>query len=251
LVVERLLASPSASRLYDVNRISQQPAALGMLDSAVFGSLLDSEYRMLPSPFSDIPGEVLRVFTEEEHALAFLQGKLRLRERCTYREIEDQARRDASEGEARLRVPGVNDVWVNYGSRLMNPVYVLCTSLPTIDPQVRAKMGRYVVHVRDTSRLVAALQKAVEVSPLTDREVIGVDAGLVAYTQDEQIAYTPDSETRTRLTYFQKSKSFSEQCEWRFVVQMSGPLSNAPECLYLEIGSLEEFAELLPLDDAI
>jgi hypothetical protein len=100
--------------------------------------------------------------------------------------------------------------------------------------------------VRDSSALVAALQKAVEVSPLTGREVVGVDAGLVVYNQDEEITDTPDSDTRTRLTYFQKSRSFSEQCECRFVVQMSGPLFNAPEFLDLELGSLEEFAELLP-----
>ncbi len=107
----------------------------------------------------ELPSRLLRFFHEREHALAFLDGCVRLGELEGYRRMEG-ARGDPSEAEGRLIVPGENDRPVTYSTQMHQPTYILSCCHPSVDLQAMAlRFGRFLVRLADADGLAVSLYR--------------------------------------------------------------------------------------------
>src|SRR5947207_13913915 len=98
------------------------------------------------------PTTLFRAYSERRHAELFLaEGYVRLRKVQYYRSLEDEVRRDSSEGEGQLKVPALVTVvtidketmrhvgnreepgHLNYMMTFHNPTYLLCLSDSSVD----------------------------------------------------------------------------------------------------------------------
>ncbi|MEQ8767871.1 MAG: hypothetical protein RL885_28465 [Planctomycetota bacterium] len=206
---------------------------------------------------------LLRAFQKLEHAedLAF-RGRVRFVDVHYYKDIEDPARRDGSEGSGQLRVPS-NSVetlhidsatgktlgstfapgYLNFGSTYIHPVYALCMSGPGVDLSfLRRKMGRYVVRIRDPERLVDDVVESLQECPIPDREVFFVHLLPVEYKKG-LVGAKPDD--TVRLSYAQKPPDFVDECEYRLVIGVSGVRPDVPVEFFLTLRSAGEYCELL------
>lgn len=208
------------------------------------------------------PATLLRAFPDRTHAEDLVRhGRVRLGSILSYRTIEDEKRRDPTEGEVRLQVPGpvttlhidpvtlrVNNETVapgllNFGSSYHNPVYALCMSSPDVQPDHFRHLGRYVIRISDTSMLLDDVVEALRTPPVAECEVLFVDLCPVVYNKGT-IAPAPRGDS-IKLHYSQKPDHFSSDCEHRLAVGLSGPLARAPSHIFLQLARAGAYCELL------
>ena len=211
------------------------------------------------------PRRLYKAFGEESHARAFVdQGIIRLSSLDYYQSIEDTARADRTEGEARLRVKGnvrrivvgngptreeVTPGYVQYTGNLLNAVYILCSSKPPKDDRSKlpTKFGKFVVQIDDPKALALDMAKAI-----VAEDKLGVPPIVrfckVTYDKNTKLEREPDPRARRRLTYTQKPARFSDEYEYRFaVLEIPGTLDPPLGSHYtVRFGHPLGYATLLP-----
>lgn len=216
--------------------------------------------------FGDFPPFLVRAFNEEKWARAFAdEGRMRFSLLEYFTEVEDDARADGTEGEARLQIPhlvqslrignesGSIEVvetpgHIQWSSNHINPIYICCFSYPpggdlTLLP---GKFGQYRVRVDDPQQLAQDITDwLTHEGDLRGTPV--VECRAVTYNKGEKAADILDHQERVRLTYTQKPPSFIEEHEYRFAV-IATPRSGRDAPLHHEVvlGKRLPYATLLP-----
>lgn len=157
------------------------------------------------------PEFLYKVFDNEAYAIAFADnGRFRLTLLNKYREIEDLARQDNSEGKAHIRIPGGY-----YHEEMGNPCYLMCTSGPTVDlGYIKNKFGRYVVKILAPETLLAEITKVKPVNTIIDCDLLEVEYSKGMEQDFDFKKRIPGS----KLSICQKSRIFSKECEYRYMV---------------------------------
>jgi len=203
----------------------------------------------MTTTITGLPATLWRGYRQREYAEAFVYaGQIRMSSLESFREIEDETRRDVSEGVARLRVPG--DVPVitldresgevrgeatrpglfNFSAPILQAAYFLCLSTTRAGA---AKFGDTIVEVVHTQRLIDAVEAAVR-SQRPALEVAFVEGFPVRYDKDG-MAPAPALPERMRLTYGQKPALFSDDAEYRIAVVLTGLAADAQRYLDLTL----------------
>jgi hypothetical protein len=170
-----------------------------------------------------LPGFLYRAFQDENQALEFVkQGRFRLGLLRYYTEIEDNSRRDKTEGTSEVRIPG-NDILglceSSFSATWMNPLYVLCCFGPDVDLNHAYKtFGKYVVKIKAPSCLLDDLNCN---SPIGSRMklVDKFELQKVEYTKGQRQQIDVESIEACRMSYYQKPSEYSKDHEWRYVVR--------------------------------
>lgn len=183
-----------------------------------------------------------RAFTTELHARKFVEGRFRMGRLDQYRDIEDRARIDATEGLGRY----VDGDGVNEHFELGNPIYILCCSAADVSlPFLRAKMGPFIVKISDPSRLAADITSSIKEQGM---KLFGAArCRAVEYTKGSKITADLDEMGRAELSLVQKHPSFSEEKECRLfvVVNADCPTKSTPEHVDVNVGRTLPYAEVL------
>jgi hypothetical protein len=192
------------------------------------------------------PPYLYRAFNERNHAIDFaFRGKFRLGLLDEYKQHEDSARRDETEGESRYFFK-TGTVRVDAGGSFLSPVYLLCTAGPEVDLEYfKKKFGQYLVKINDPRKLLEDLNAAKPVN--STMELIGeAELEKVRYTKDEEDSIDPDSDDAVILDYIQKPPSEADDEEYRFVVFAGKPLEGDPdEYLYYDLDQRLQYIEVL------
>jgi hypothetical protein len=182
----------------------------------------------------DVPSSLLRFFHEEEFARQFVAGEIRFGILEYYRRIED-SRRDESEGQSSVyfkvkapqliierktgRTIDVKESDENIHSTVvsLNRYYILCTSHPeaNISHLVR-KYGRFVVRINSPLVLRERLKRAWQTHDLALDDCAFIAP--VEYTKDELRDPGPLFLSPPELVYSQKSRSYEEDREYRYLL---------------------------------
>jgi hypothetical protein len=209
------------------------------------------------------PRFVYRAFTERSHAEDFvLRGRFRLGNLRVYATLENEERRDSSEGQGRFQrfgtVTSVDFVadsddtfvsqapgYVHVHTELLNPTFVLSCSLPGVNlDYLRSRFGPWVVRIDEPRRLAQELAKHLETLP--DR-FGGVEGCLVHYNKDGRVEEGLSNMASTRLSYSQKPLSFKPENEFRFVVVVMGTPGRRLNARYLpvDLGGAVKYATVI------
>ncbi len=192
---------------------------------------------MLLTP-DGVPQCLMRAFTEEAHLQSFLAGDVLVRRAEAFRATEDLARRDKTEGEARLIVPGKGGVDVHYGGSFHDPAYLLCCS--ECDAKT-ANLGPWRATIKAPEALLSALSIAAAAC-VPGREVMVAALLRVRYTKATKSPETPPSQERDWLMHAQKPQEFAVEREWRYVLVVSGGVPDSPTELRLRIEGMAAYA---------
>jgi len=157
------------------------------------------------------PSAVYRAFAKREYAKQFVRGQIRFGNLYYYKRIEDEKRRDRTEGESHVVHEG-RDQHAMFAS---NAIYILCCHR-TVDAAKRNSLGNHLVLVRDPRRFAEVITSAIENLP--GKYFGGVEGCIVEYTKGHKIQYKPSGQCMARLAYCQKPEGFFSEEEFRFVV---------------------------------
>ncbi len=203
-------------------------------------------------PFGQYPKAVYRSFTKPEYLEDFLEhGRFRIGHIDSFRSIEDSARRDQSEGEARYRRPGIvtkvhfsrcsdetfetNEPGdIETSAQIGNPTYLFCTSRTSIDLNLmRSKFGDFVALISEPRRLALDLCHYFQTSEY--KLAGGIEGCCVQYTKDTVIQTKLSSIQRAQLSYSQKPEEHKKEKEFRYVAILFSKPQDGEFPTYLEI----------------
>lgn len=157
------------------------------------------------------PPLVYRAFSKREYAEQFMKGEIRFGNIYYYKRIEDENRRDRTEGESHLRYNSRDQ----HGMFASNAIYVLCCHR-TMDAVKRNCLGTHIVLIRDPKRFAVEISSAMENLP--GKYFGGVEGCMVEYTKGNEVEEKPSGYDIVRLAYCQKLESFNTEEEFRFTI---------------------------------
>ncbi len=210
------------------------------------------------------PDTVFHRFEDRAHAEDFaLRGRFRMGNLRTYTEIEDEGRRDRSEGQGHFQRRGkVTSVdfsrdsdetttttrpgYVDTHIELLNPKFVFSCSLPNVDLDLlRDHFGRWVVRIDQPTRFAQEVSDYLQTLPY--KFLGGVEGCFVQYNKGKKSRERAWGIASIPLTYNQKPASFSAEKEFRFVVIASAKLSKGfdGDFLPVDLGRTLNYVDLL------
>ncbi len=181
---------------------------------------------------------VFRAFKERAYAEAFVEhGRFRMGNLRIYTEIEDENRKDSSEGQGHFQRYGmVTSVdfsrdsvetttltqpgYVHSHIELLNPKFIFSCSLPSVDIDLlRQRFGPWVVKIKQPRQFADDICAFVETLPYGFSG--GVKGCVVQYNKGEKSLHQL-TVASVPLSYSQKPAIFSTENEFRFVVIVTG-----------------------------
>ncbi len=210
----------------------------------------------------EFPNSCYRVFKCEKHVKQFLDSDtFRLNCLGYYRNMEDESRRDLTEGFGHTKEPGIVTVgWVSpnpaektiwtremgvqeHHSEYGNKIYCFCTCLPEVDRTHMSKFGKYIVTIKDPKKLAEDINNYF-VNNKQNFLVIGCN---VVYNKGQEFDRELGKNERLDFSYKQKPERFWPDCEFRIVaIKLGEPCEgeckffnddgeSEPECKFIEI----------------
>ena len=189
--------------------------------------------------FGDYPPQLLRFFKERAHAEQFMAGSVRFGLLDYYKEVEDEARKDAAEGAGSFTAPAesVTTIKVDKNGDTIsvdeapgdvhhqvdfgNPTYIVSCSDPrkAAVEKLREKFGPHVVRITDPVRLGQDItDKIAEYDNTHPLAGSVVECAEVTYDKGQRRKVEQDKWEVLRTAYAQKPAEFSEEYEYRLVV---------------------------------
>lgn len=210
----------------------------------------------------DVPSNLLRFFTCEEHALQFISGNVRCGLLTYYRNIEG-ARQDDKEGQTsffwtrkapqfqidsqttRLLEPTESDRNIRYRGSSLNPYYIISTSNSDADRDVLTeRFGLFTVLIRDPQALLERIRAVWRNHDWALND--GVVVVPVDYNKGELVAANEYLIAPPRYTYSQKPPSFCVENEFRYVLTCSIDVNrHLNDHLSLDIGDCADICSFL------
>jgi hypothetical protein len=204
----------------------------------------------------EFPEFCYKAFECEDYAKQFIDsGIFRLNCRYHCRNMEDQFRRDSTEGSGTTKEPGIvtkgwispnpaeRTIWtkeagyVEHHSELAgNGVFLFCTSLPYVSlDHMRESFGKYIVKINNPRRLAEDINNYF----VSIGQRFLVEGCRVIYNKGHKLQRELSANERADLSYKQKEfKEFHEDCEFRIVaIKLGEPCKE--ECKYLS-GQFEQ-----------
>lgn len=146
---------------------------------------------------------------------------------------------DRSTGD--VRDLGTQPGHFHYSVEWMNPTYLFCTSLNTVDPQLLvSRFGQALVESHDPEAFFKAIHRAVDPEGYSGRTIAFVDCFPVRYDKGE-VHTRPDDDWRIRVSFGQKPAAYSIEQEYRCAVVLEGPRAGAPDFLDLKLSDPKSF----------
>jgi hypothetical protein len=195
-----------------------------------------TEKRLLP--IGNYPKVVLRAFKERAYGEDFVaHGIFRMGNLRTYTEIEDENRKDWSEGQGHFQHYGMatsvdfsrdseetttltQPGYVHSHIELLNPKFIFSCSLPSVDIDLlRQRFGSSIVKIKQPRQFADDICGFLETLPY--RFGGGVKACVVQYDKGEKSLHQL-TVASVPLSYSQKPAIFSTENEFRFVVIVTG-----------------------------
>ncbi|MEZ0123549.1 MAG: hypothetical protein AB9Q23_05970 [Candidatus Reddybacter sp.] len=158
----------------------------------------------------EYPETLFRAFDKLEYAQQFLNGYLRFGTVLGYTEIEDEGRRDVTEGVGHIVHKGL-------GTKVMfcsNVFYALCCHR-TLEAALEVGHGKFIVEIFDPLHLAEDITRVLRSSPA--KHFGGVEGVAVEYDKGNEFEHELSSYEKSRLTYSQKPASYKPEHEFRFV----------------------------------
>jgi hypothetical protein len=200
----------------------------------------------------EFPEFCFRAFKSEEHAKQFIDsGIFRLNCRYYCRDMEDESRRDPTEGVGLTKEPDIITVgWVSpnpavktiwkremghqeYHVEIGNPVFCFCTCLPEVNfDYMKENFGKYIVRINNPRQLANDINDY-----LIDKgQRFQIKGRKVIYNKGQKLDKKLTGDERFELSYKQKPESFIHDCEFRIVAIKFTKSSEQPcelKCKYL------------------
>lgn len=214
------------------------------------------------------PLTLLKFFRREEYARQFVAGSIRLGSLSSYRNMESNPRQDQGEGNAAFSVDkdDLQSVVLGQDGSILrqettsgemfyqtanaNPIYILsCADHRYVDIEVlKEKFGPFVVRIHEPELFREQIENHLRTldaeSPIVNRPAELIK---VSYDKGQKRESEPNNAERYTISYSQKPESFSEECEYRYVVISCKPISrdDGPEYITLELGQKLKYLELM------
>jgi len=170
------------------------------------------------------------------------------------RNMEDEPRRDPTEGSGCTREPGIV-TYYGYTQNLkekpvilqkpgyqdhqieqLNPVYCFCTCLPEVNrAHMLEKFGKYIVKINEPKRLAEDINDYF----ISKGQKILIEGCRVVYNKGQKLDRELTDNERLDLSYKQKPESFSPDCEFRIVAIKLSESCKA-ECKFFDVDGQSE-----------
>ena len=196
----------------------------------------------------EFPEFCYRAFDHEEHAEQFIYtGTFRMGCLLSYREIEDESRRDPTEGIGWTKEPDMTTValvsrnptetiWtkeMGYKEHHIpggGKIFCFCTYLPDVSlDYMKKRLDRYFVKINDPRKLAEDINDYF-IGKGQSFVIVGCK---VVYDKGQKLDRILTVNERLDLAYKQKPESFSPECEFRIVAINSGEPCNREECKFI------------------
>ena len=181
------------------------------------------------------PSAVYRAFSKREYAEQFLRGQIRFGNIYYYKRIEDEKRRDSTEGESHVRHEG-RDQYAMFAS---NAIYILCCHM-TINAVKRNNLGNHIVLIHEPRKFADDITSAIENLP--GKYFGGVEGCIVEYTKGHEVQRKLSGQDMARLAYCQKPEDFGVEEEFRFAVIRKRSVGNF---LTIPLGESMDYIEYI------
>jgi hypothetical protein len=196
----------------------------------------------------EFPDFCYKVYDCEEYAKQFIDdGIFRMGCRLSYKFIEDESRRDETEGFGSTKEPGIVTIgWVSpnptektiwtkepgyqeHKPEHGNAIFCFCTCLPSVDFGHMKKIGKYIIKIDDPRKLAEDINDY-----LFDTEqkflIVGCN---VVYNKGQKFDEKLTDNERLDFSYKQKPEGFSLDCEFRIVAIKY--VTCDPECKFIDV----------------
>ena len=211
------------------------------------------------------PAPLFRALKEEQYARDFVeQGKFRLCCLDYYHKIEDEKKRDKSEGEGSFEILGPRPVVtidqetmevvsektevgsIYRGIITVSPCYILCFSGPKVDiDYLREKHGQHVVRVNQPDLLVQDIKAYLE-HGFALSNTMQLECVEVRYDKDQLLESEPTEGEKDQLSYGQKYPCDAMDFEYRIVCALTLPwVENLPSQIDIELRKKLGYAEII------
>lgn len=202
----------------------------------------------------EFPKVCYKAFDCKKYAEDFMyRGTFRLNCLGYCRNMEDESRRDSTEGYGHTKEPGIVPVgWVSpnpaektiwtkeqgfqeHHSEYSNTIFCLCTCLPEVDPEYMSKtFGEYIVKINNPQQMAKDIN---DYFISTGQRFLIVGCKVV-YNKGQKLEKKLTDNERLDMSYKQKPENFSPNCEFRIVaIKFGEPCKE--ECKYLS-GQFEQ-----------
>jgi hypothetical protein len=202
----------------------------------------------------EFPEFCYKAFKCEDYAKQFIDiGTFRLNCLGYCRNMEDESRRDSTEGSGHTKEPGIvtvglvspnpaeKTIWTKeqgfqeHHSECGNAIFCLCTCLKDVNrDHMKDKFGKYIVKIDDPKKLAEAINDYF-ISKEQQFLIVGCR---VVYNKGQKLEKKLTDNERLDMAYKQKPESFSPDCEFRIVaIKFGEPCKE--ECKYLD-GQFEQ-----------
>jgi len=222
-------------------------------------------------------GFCYKAFNNKKHAKDFInRGTFRMGCILSYREIEDESRRDVTEGEGNTKEHGIltvglvsqnpaeKTIWTKkkgykeYRTEYGNAIFCLCTCLPDVNlDYMKNRFGQYVVKINNPRKLAEDINEYF-IGKGKNFLIVGCE---VVYNKGKKLNRELTNNERLDLAYKQKPEKFTADCEFRIVaINLGDPCDHKckyldgqfkqvePECKFVEVslGKQLNYLSLLP-----
>ena len=158
----------------------------------------------------EYPDILFRTFDHLEYAQQFLNGFVRFGTVLGYVNIEDEGRRDPTEGTGHYTSSGI----ITKIQFCSNVFYSLCFHRD-LKSAIETGHGKYVVEISDPLYLAEEITRSLRT--LASKHFGGVEGVIVEYDKGQEREGELDSYQKSRLTYSQKFEKYAHENEFRFV----------------------------------
>lgn len=171
------------------------------------------------------PDFCYKAFSKEEYAEAFIsQGHFRMNCLGYCRNMEDQSRRDSTEGYGHTREPDkitvLGTIWreergyKEHHIGMGNKIFCFSTCLPNVDHKHMSEtFGKYIVRINQPKKLAEDINKYF----ISKGQRFLIEGCYVVYDKGQKQPRALTNNERVDLSYKQKPKDFSPDCEFRIV----------------------------------
>lgn len=202
----------------------------------------------------EFPEFCYKAYKCEDYAKQFIdRGTFRMGCLLSYTEIEDESRRDPTEGIGLTKEPGIITVaWVspNPAEKTIwtkerghqehhiesgNATFCFCACLPDVNlDYMKDKFGQYIVKINDPRKLAEDISEY----SISSGQRFLIEGCKVFYNKGLKLDRKLTDHERLDMPYKQKPQSFSSDCEFRIVaIKFGEPCKE--ECKYLS-GEFEQ-----------
>jgi hypothetical protein len=192
-----------------------------------------------------VPSALRRVFHSKEHALQFMAGDIRFGLLRYYRQLEGW-RGDETEGRGSVQWnlqttnPDLHNV--NYSLSSLEPYYVLCCSHPSVCKCHLTKFGSFIVSINDPLKLLERICAAWNGD---DRASSSPFITPVLYNKGELVEPPPYFIAPPCLVYAQKPPSYSEDREYRYLLECKAEAKQKDDFLTLNVPACTDICSLI------